>query len=225
MAASVDECLQNEAYLVARGVRPLALADSQVSMKQLREHAEPGAIPFTARGRMTGYPLQGYAAQLWVIELLKWAEHNAPEDHRHQILGLLLGYSPEAIQRFHDQPSQEATGRICLHQLNGDELIPVVDEISARLARLTQLPIPPPELEQSLDRLKDVDVFTLEPVSVATVGVAAGERTVLLKPSEAVLEFLGTLRALDDKFFGEHGSDGTAPGDTPKLDACSGRPT
>lgn len=53
-------------------------------------------IPFVIEGKDSAWC--GYAARAWVIELFQWAgspEVRAP--YRHAILGLLLGYSAEAI--------------------------------------------------------------------------------------------------------------------------------
>ena len=102
-----DEVLANEAYLVARGVRPLALVDCQVPA------GETGAIRFRTRlGRAAqgspeavafavvtrGCVIGGYAAHGWVIDLLRWAlSPEVPGARSHEILGLLLGYSPQEI--------------------------------------------------------------------------------------------------------------------------------
>jgi hypothetical protein len=62
-----------------------------------------GAIPFIF-GRPDGNADFGYAGNRWCIELLQWAQSDAvPAQHRHRIIGLLLGYSVEAIHRFEEQ--------------------------------------------------------------------------------------------------------------------------
>lgn len=42
-----------------------------------------------------------FAAEDWVIDLFRWANSKAvPDEYGHQIRGLLLGYSPDAITAF-----------------------------------------------------------------------------------------------------------------------------
>jgi hypothetical protein len=103
--------VREHAYLVARGVRPLAIAgnclgddrtmfETAASLEALGCH---GAIPFVFP-REDGHADYGYAASAWCIDLLRWAESNAvPEKHRHRIVGLLLGYSVDAIRMFEEQ--------------------------------------------------------------------------------------------------------------------------
>lgn len=102
--------LVEHAYLVSRGVRPMALAGhckadhglmAQVALK-LEEAAEPGAIPFVV-DRGDGIADYGFSSTLWALDLLKWVQSDAaPVEHRHRIIGLLLGYSPESI-RAHEE--------------------------------------------------------------------------------------------------------------------------
>ena len=58
-----------------------------------------GAIPFV--GDLKGGAESGYAARAWVVDLLTWA-WTVPAVQRHRILGLLLGYSPDAIGQFEE---------------------------------------------------------------------------------------------------------------------------
>ena len=108
-----DEVLANEAYLVARGVRPLALIDRQVPAGETRAiryrtrleraaQGSPEAVAFVVVTRAApGSVIGGYAAHGWVIDLLKWAlSPEVPGARSHEILGLLgllLGYSPQEI--------------------------------------------------------------------------------------------------------------------------------
>lgn len=106
----IEAEVREHAYLIARGVRPLAIvgncpADNRTMFEvasELENHAEAGAIPFVAP-RSDGVADYGYAAARWVIDLLQWVESDAvPEVHRHRIIGLLLGYSVEAIRNHED---------------------------------------------------------------------------------------------------------------------------
>ena len=99
-----------QAYLVSRGVRSLALLDSiersDVTMRQAFDYLHEAAsrwdnvIPFVLpRGDME-CAMTGFAAEPWVIDLLAWS-YRQPLRQHHQILGLLLGYSAKAIAK-HD---------------------------------------------------------------------------------------------------------------------------
>jgi hypothetical protein len=106
--------MREHAYLVSRGVRSLAIIDSysvdKVQMLELATRVErfacPGAIPFVCKGA-DGLVYCGYAASQWVVDLFAWLinskEGAVPSKQRHRILGLLLGYSPEAIRQFEEQ--------------------------------------------------------------------------------------------------------------------------
>ena len=101
-----DEFLEESAYLVSRGVRPMALAGTCEAgpMVMLRASTRLGtaamrfdALPFVidfGEGRADC----GYATAKWVIDLYEatWRDRSP---FRHQITGLLLGYSPSAIAR------------------------------------------------------------------------------------------------------------------------------
>lgn len=102
---------REQAYLIARGVRPLAIVghctdDPKVMFKvasELEDCSSHGAIPFVAP-RDDGVADYGYAGSRWVIDLLRWAQTDAvPDEHRHRIVGLLLGYSVEAIRSYEEQ--------------------------------------------------------------------------------------------------------------------------
>lgn len=107
-------CFQEQAYLIARGVRPLALlghcvADSLEMLNtatEIERYAVPGSIPFVIE-RGNGVADYGYAAARWAIELYQWAvcapEDTVPLVQRHRILGLLLGYSLDAIRRYEEE--------------------------------------------------------------------------------------------------------------------------
>jgi hypothetical protein len=113
------ELMREQAYLVARGVRPFALlghcVGTQVMMLRVATSLEaaaiPGAIPFVV-DRKDGFADFGFAAKRWALDLYRWAvvekENAVPDEHRHRVLGLLLGYSAEAIEAF----EQERSGRL-----------------------------------------------------------------------------------------------------------------
>ena len=106
------DTVKSEAYLVSRGVRPLALvgeveADPMAMLKAfnkvsyatngMRDCSGNPVIPVVAerKGEQTAYV--GYAARGWVVETFKWVIDNVPQPHLNRLLGLLLGYSVDAI--------------------------------------------------------------------------------------------------------------------------------
>ena len=109
-----DALLAEQAYLIARGVRPLSLIGhcSSNSMTVLRVATRiecagcPGVVPFVIdHGDETAS--FGYAGAAWVIDLYEWANDatQVPQEQRHRINGLLLGYSVPAISRHEDENS------------------------------------------------------------------------------------------------------------------------
>ena len=98
------------AYLVARGVRSLAVLGSCSANKlemlrmltKLGSVAEKGAIPFVLPVG-DGVAHLGFAAASWAIDLYRYAVHEAPPQQKHRIIGLLLGYSAEAIRDYEEQ--------------------------------------------------------------------------------------------------------------------------
>lgn len=69
---------------------------------ELEDADTEGVIPFVAP-RDDGVADYGYAASRWVLDLFRWVQSDAvPTQHRHRIIGLLLGYSVESIRTFED---------------------------------------------------------------------------------------------------------------------------
>ena len=109
-----ESYISEHAYLVARGVRPMAIvgrveADKNlmlqaVSRLEIVSIGEP-VIPFVVP-RDNGFADCGFAAARWVVDLYAWlvGPNGVPEDHAHRITGLLLGYDAKAI-RDHDERS------------------------------------------------------------------------------------------------------------------------
>ena len=103
--------LQEHAYLIARGVRQIAIAGhcqaSHKSMLSVASQVEvcavQGAIPFVVN-RGDGIADYGYAAAQWALDLYQWVVcapvAHVPRRYAHHILGLLLGYSSDAIREF-----------------------------------------------------------------------------------------------------------------------------
>ena len=102
------------AYLVSRGVRCLSLtgaivensdktiSDLKIRLNQLMPSGGYPVIPFIYK-RPDGYTSYGFAKEPWVIDLFKWVDGpDVPDDYRHMILGLLLGYDPESIRKYFD---------------------------------------------------------------------------------------------------------------------------
>lgn len=117
MLLSSDEVLTEQAYLVARGVRRLSLAghchltadDPDVLLRlatQLERHAEPNAIPFVV-DHGDGAASYGYAESRWALDLYEWTvkDPSVPQEQRHRIIGLLLGYDAPAVSRHEDEGS------------------------------------------------------------------------------------------------------------------------
>lgn len=91
--------LREQSYLIARGVRPLAVlghcsSDPQVMLRvatQIEGHAEPGCIPFVV-DREDGCADFGCAAAAWAVDLRPWvALAKIPSEREARIMGLLLG--------------------------------------------------------------------------------------------------------------------------------------
>ena len=99
------ESAQEQAYLVSRGVRLLALLDTCdldetvmanrfVWLNQLA--GKYTVIPFVLPREDCPCAMTGYAAAPWVVDLLAWS-YKQPLRQHHRIIGLLLGYSANAI--------------------------------------------------------------------------------------------------------------------------------
>lgn len=111
--------LQEQAYLVARGVRAMALvgecATGQVDILRaftiLERAAGDHVLPFVV-DRGDGVADMGYAVLPWVIDLYRWltTDNAVPEVHQHRVIGLLLGYSPLSVrdfeERLHERPAR-----------------------------------------------------------------------------------------------------------------------
>jgi len=117
-----EEVLREQAYLVSRGVRRLALAghchvggsDSDVLLRiatHLERHAESSAIPFVV-DHGDGVGSYGYSESRWALDLYEWAvkDPSVPQEQRHRIIGLLLGYGAPAISRYEEEGSGRRFG-------------------------------------------------------------------------------------------------------------------
>ena len=102
-----DDLINEQERLISRGVRPLAwlgdmpLDESEMEscFYRLRYRPSPGpAIPFVLPIRDDGVAVVGFAAEPWVIDVLKWCyEGGVPKRMFHCVLGMLLGYSTKEI--------------------------------------------------------------------------------------------------------------------------------
>ena len=112
MADWSDDYLAEHAYLVERGVRPMAIVDHVVgdSLAFLQAVSKleivsvhMTVIPFVIV-RRDGMADCGFAAARWVIDLYEWMVKSdaVPDEQAHRIRGLLLGYNP-AASRAHDE--------------------------------------------------------------------------------------------------------------------------
>lgn len=106
------EVLAEHAYLVARDVRPLAIGGhfptgsaSLLRIATLIEDAASGedVLPFVI-DHGDGSGSFGYAANRMTLDFYEWAASDPaiPEQQRHRIIGMLLGYSPVAISRYEE---------------------------------------------------------------------------------------------------------------------------
>lgn len=110
------EVMKEQAYLVGRGVRLLAIVDSVenvietiVDVRQmLNEVAVESAgsqervpIPFLIKDPHTNWVRIGFAAYVWVIDIYEWLlDGTVPEKMACRVEGLLLGYSGAAIAQY-----------------------------------------------------------------------------------------------------------------------------
>ena len=111
-----DDMIHEQAALIARGVRALALIGTcqaeQVTMLQTATKigtlAHVNTVPFVL-DRGDGVAEYGYATAQWVVDLLRWLLQSSPDrvppKHRDRIVGLLCGYSAEAIRLFDERTS------------------------------------------------------------------------------------------------------------------------
>jgi len=116
LSLPVDEVLREQAYLVSRGVRQLSLAghchvdaDSDGLLgvaTHLERHGEGNAIPFVV-DHGDGVASYGYSESRWALDLYEWAvtDPSVPQEQRHRIIGLLLGYGAPAVSRYEEEGS------------------------------------------------------------------------------------------------------------------------
>lgn len=107
-----DEVIREHAYLVSRGVRAIGLVghctarplDMLKVATRIETLADSGTIPFVIE-RPDGVADVGFAAAAWALDLYEWllSEPAVPENQAHRIVGMLLGYAPDAIRRFEEE--------------------------------------------------------------------------------------------------------------------------
>lgn len=114
------EVMKEHAYLVGRGVRLLAIVGSieddpytiSEALIMLNETSAESAgsqervpIPFLVKNPP---PLNqitiGFASHAWVVDIYEWlSDKNVPLEMTGRVLGLLLGYSGDAIEQFENR--------------------------------------------------------------------------------------------------------------------------
>lgn len=118
-----DDAIREQAYLVERGVRALALV-GRVAPNEAEMLAAASKLEILAIGRYIipfvfnrgdGGADYGYAAAPWVFDLYRWitTSSDVPKEQRTRITGLLLGYSAEAIKKFEDRQSIRFLKLLC----------------------------------------------------------------------------------------------------------------
>lgn len=109
------EVLREQVYLVARGVRVLALAghchlsDADELLRlatALEQSADANVIAFVV-DHGDGVASYGFANSRWALDLYEWVvkDPGVPQEQRHRIIGLLLGYDAPSISRHEDEGS------------------------------------------------------------------------------------------------------------------------
>ena len=112
----LDGTIQDAAYQISRGIRLMALLGhvppnpttmSRAYYRLVYLGGSQGAgallpIPFVIEREDKTCADAGFAARQWVVETFVWIKKNAPPPHLNRLLGLLLGYSPDAIA-VHDE--------------------------------------------------------------------------------------------------------------------------
>ena len=112
--------MSHDAYLVAQGVRALALVavipndpsfmvDAYNVLATIGNGVYPGAcrpaMPFVLPLLGEDVADAGYASHSWVIDTYEWIVGNVPKPHLARLLGLLLGYSSDAVAAYDDRPT------------------------------------------------------------------------------------------------------------------------
>ena len=118
----IEGTIQEHANLIARGVRPLALlghvqpdpwnllrAYNRLSYLggagQKYGAGDRAPIPIVALRKDGSCADAGFAAKPWVAETFKWIGDNIPQPHLNRIIGLMLGYSVDAIAALEESES------------------------------------------------------------------------------------------------------------------------
>ena len=110
------EVMSEQAYLVARGVRLLAIVGTVENMfetvvdvrQMLYEAAVESAgsqagvpIPFLVKDTGTNLVSVGFASHGWVVDVYEWLlDGTVPDQMVSRVMGLLLGYSGDAVAQY-----------------------------------------------------------------------------------------------------------------------------
>ena len=103
-----------EAYLISRGVRPVAMIEWATSADPVEMRSAhqmlleacscwENVVPFVFPVEGEAYARTGFAAHPYLVEFFEWAEANAPPRWLSVIHGLLFGYSLSKIGEHDDQ--------------------------------------------------------------------------------------------------------------------------
>ena len=121
---------REHAYLVGRGVRLIAdlgtcRSEPDVVLQaatHVEDCADSDVIPFVF-DRGDGRAVLGYAAHAWALDLYRWVitDSTLPPTQVARIIGLLHGYTPQAIRRHEERRG----GRDPLYKLEAPNRIVV----------------------------------------------------------------------------------------------------
>lgn len=120
-----DDLIREHYNLISLGVRPMTLIGeieahpvkiqnlyNKLSCLAWEEGVGGGApgvrpIAFVIQEKEGVWARYGYASSGWIPETFKWILDNDDSEHRHRLIGLLLGYSIESIT-MHDELNRGA---------------------------------------------------------------------------------------------------------------------
>ena len=82
---------------------------------ELERYSEPNTIPFVV-DHGDGVASFGYSDSRWALDLYEWTvrDPSVPQEQRHRIIGLLLGYGTPAVSRHEEEGSGRRFAAYCV---------------------------------------------------------------------------------------------------------------